>query len=234
MSAEELDHGIQQVINDPVCRRSVADALMGQMISPTPMTKREWAERETKAMRTLGLLDEEAVQNDALRIEMIANRGGCGMNHYFIPADLTRERLIELARKVGIKIDDDPNCNGEEILTEAGVLECDLATIMNSTDGEHRPFNLNYDEHDAWALAQGGDGLTSAEETLYLMIRHFMSFGRILFMGGWIRTRNACDADCSLDVCFFAGCGLFFFWFSRSFRSWSYGAVARKFKPLAT
>lgn len=224
----------QRIIDDPVYRRQIWLAMTGQLlVTEITITKEEWVERETNAMRALGLLVEDAVQNDALRIEIMANRDGVGINRYFVPAGLTRKDLIELARKAGSKINDSPHYAGQELPTEAGVLDCDLSAIMTSTSADHQPFLLNYDEHEAWAKAQGGDGLTSAEEALYLIIRHFLAFGRILFMGGWIRCRNSHGADYSLAVGFDAGAGLDVLYDIPSFRSWYFGAVARKFKPLA-
>jgi hypothetical protein len=211
----------QRIIDDPVYRRQVWLAMTGQLLV-TEITKQEWIERETNAMRALGLLEE-----DALRIEIMANRDGVGINRYFIPAGLTRKDLVELAGAMGIKLNDSPHCDGQKLPTEAGTLECDLSAIMTSTNADHQPFLLNYDEHEAWAKAQGGDGITSAEEALYLLIRHFMAFGRILFMGGWIRCRNPHDAAFSLSVAFNADAGLNVNYDNHSNRNWHYGAVAR-------
>jgi len=230
-NSELLLRCFQRIIDDPVYRRQVWLAMTGKL-AVEDITKEEWIERETNAMIQLGLLDEEVVINDKLRIKQMAGAGKFGANQYFVSAGLTRKQLVELACKVGIKINNSPHCDGQEIPTEAGVLECDLAAIMTSTGPDYRPFNLNADEHEAWANEQGGDGLTSAEEALYLIIRHFLAFGRVLFMGDWIRCRNSHGPGSSLKVDFYAFIGLDVGWDNRSYRSWSYGAVARKFTPL--
>ncbi|MFA5009925.1 MAG: hypothetical protein WC553_01665 [Patescibacteria group bacterium] len=220
----------QRIIDDPVYRHQVWLAMTGKLVV-NEITPQEWLEREAQALIRLGLAEEDGGIPDEVRRAL---RGDSGINHYFIPGGLNRTHLIGLARKIGMKINSSPNCDGEELVTEAGTIECDLSAIMNSTDAEHRPFNLNADEHNTWAIEQGGDGLTSAEEALYLMIRHFMAFGRVLFMGGWIRCRNsyARGAADSLSVGFSTDGGLRVGYGDRSDRYWGYGAVARKFKPL--
>ncbi|MFH0912055.1 MAG: hypothetical protein V1807_00080 [Patescibacteria group bacterium] len=221
----------QRVIDDPVYRRQVWLAMTGKLIV-NEMSKDEWIERETNAMIQLGLMDAVVEENDALRIKQMATKGQFGINHYFIPSGLTRSRLLELAAKVGIKLNSSPNCDGDEIPTEAGMLECDLSTIMQSTDSAHRPFNLDYNGHLAWAKEQGGSDLTSAEEMLYLLIRHSMAFGRILFMGGWIRCRNRRGSGFRLLVSFDAGDGLRISYGFVGYSSWGWGAVPWKFTPL--
>ena len=223
----------QRVIDDPVYRRQVWLAMFGKLVI-SEITKEEWIERETNAMIHLGLMSKEADANDidVARIKQMADAGQFGINRYFVPVGLKRYRLLELAAKVGIKLNSSPSCNGDEIPTEAGVLECDLSTIMQSTDSAQRPFGLDYNGQLAWAKEQGGSDLTSAEEMLYLLIRHFMAFGRILFMGGWIRCRNRRGSSCRLGVRFGAGRGLFVHC-SRVGRSvWHWGAVPWKFIPL--
>lgn len=219
----------QRIITDPIYRRQVWLAMTGKLVI-SEMTQDEWIERESNTMDQFGLPTDE----NRRQIERLAKSGKFGVNHYFAPAGLARKQLIELARKVGIKIDDSPYCDGRELPTEAGVLECDPFAIMVPANVEHHPFNLDAEEQEEWAKGQGGDGLTSAEEILYLLIRQFVAYGRILFMGGWIRCRNRHDGDESLDVGFAAGRGLSVDWGDRSYRDWRCGAVARKFMPLAT
>lgn len=219
----------QRIVNEPEYRRQVWLAMTGKLLV-TEMTQDEWVERESNIMDQLGLLNDDI----QCLIEQLAKAGKFGVNQYFVPKDLTRQQLIELARKVGIKINSDPHCNGQELPTEAGTLECNLSTIMQPADSSHRPFNLDYDEHEAWVKEQGGDGLTSAEEALWLIILAYKQFGKVPFMGGWIRCRNTHDADESLPVDFHADDGLLVYWDLRSHRYWYSGAVARKFQPLVS
>jgi hypothetical protein len=229
-SIEEVIRCFQRIVDDPVYRRQVWLAMTGKSIV-TEMTKEEWIEREAAALTHFFPEDQRFIMDKL--VEKMADTLDFGINQYCVPAGLDRKQLIEIARKVGMKINSSPHCDGQEIPTEAGLLECDLSAMMNATDSDNRPFNLNADEHKAWAAEQGGDGLTSAEETLYLMIRHFMTFGRILFMGGWIRCRNWHHDGESLFVGFFATDGLYVYHVDPSFRDWSSGAIARKFHPLA-
>ena len=222
----------QRIVDDPVYRRQVWQAMTGN-VTVTEITSSEWVGREIAAIERLELTGDEESVDYKLAINAMAETGQYGPHHYFVPAGLTRKQLIELARGLGIKINSSPPCDGQELPTEVGVLECDLAAMMQSTDGNHRPFNLNAEEHNAWAVEQGGNGLTSAEQTLYLVIRHFMAFGRILFMGGWIRCCNSHGADYSLGVVFGAEDGLGVFCGGLGSRSWRWGAVSRKFLPLA-
>jgi len=233
MTPNQLEDGLKQIINSTIRRQRVADALVGKFDAVVEMSKAEWIERETNAMIHLGLMSKEAATDiDVARIKQMADAGQFGINRYFVPVGLKRYRLLELAAKVGIKIKSSPNYDGDEIPTEAGVLECDLSQIMQSTDSAHRPFNLDYNSHLAWAKEQGGSDLTSAEEMLYLLIRHFMAFGRILFVGGWIRCRNRHGSSGRLRVYFFAGCGLVVFYCCDDVSGWGWGAVPRKFIPL--
>ncbi|MFH1088789.1 MAG: hypothetical protein V1719_03030 [Patescibacteria group bacterium] len=217
----------QRIIDDPVYRRQVWWAMTGKLVI-SEISKEEWIEQETNAMIQLGLMD-----NDALRIKQMADKGEFGVNHYFAPPGMIRSRLLELAAKVGIKLESSPNCTGESRPTVVGVLECDLSTIMQPTDSVHRPFNnLGYDGHLAWAEEQGGSDLASAEEILYLLIRHFMAFGRILFMGGWIRCRSGHGPSDQLRVYFSHDGGLGVDCGGDSNFCRNLGAVPRKFTPL--
>jgi hypothetical protein len=224
----------QRIIDDPAYRQQVWFSMMVGRLVPIEITKEDWTLREARAMAQLGLLefDGDSSSDIELEIRKAANRGGFGINHYFVPAGLTRTKLIELAYRVGMKVNNHPDCDGQELPTKAGVLDCDLSAIMTSTNADHQPFLLNYDEHEVWAKAQGGEGLTSAEETLYLIIRHCMTFGRVLFMGGWLRCRNTRGDGEQLIVCFNAGYGMGIRWCHRSARNWRIGAIDRKFTPL--
>ncbi|MFH0912108.1 MAG: hypothetical protein V1807_00360 [Patescibacteria group bacterium] len=188
-----------------------------------------WIKRETAAMEKLGIIGQETA------IAKAANLPN-GVNHCFIPSGLDRKRLIKLAGESGVKVkfSSSPNRDGEGILTEAGILECDLSAIMTLRGPDRWPFNLNADEHLLWAKDQGGDGLTSAEEAIYLLIRAYMAFGKIPFMDKWIRCRNYCGSGSGsqLLVGFWAGSGLRVRYGQGDHHSSDYGAVARKFTPL--
>lgn len=193
------------------------------------MNSKEWFEREKAAMeeKRFGITGQEtAIAKAAAHV--------FGVNHYFVPAGLDRKKMIKLADKAGIKVkfNSSPNSEGEEIPTEAGVLECDLSAIMTPRGPAHRPFDLDADEHLAWAKEQGGDGLTTAEETIYLLIRAYMVFGNVSFRDRWIRCRNHGGSDSQLLVGVWAGSGLRVRYGRGGHRSSDCGALARKFTPL--
>ena len=228
----EVTRCFQRIIDDPGYRRRIWLVMTGKLVVDE-LTMDEWIEREINVMKTLGLFDEET----ARQIETMANRVLYNLysTHYFVPKGLTRERLIELARGAGIKIDDSPHRKGEELPTEAGILWCLLSEIMVPTDDHYRPFNLNYEQHERWVKELGGDKLTSVEEMLYLLIRQCMVSGRVLFMGGSIRCRNSRDANDSLTIGAIRGGindGLSVGCTTRSLSHWTCGAVAQQFTPL--
>ena len=192
------------------------------------MTKKEWIEREQVGLKWL---DMEISGNTLTALW----KDGFGSNHYYVPQGLTRTVLLTAFQKLGLKLPGEVSAadykDGEQLPTEAGGLEQNFEKIMTPTDERHRPFMCNEDEQNAWAKELGGEGLCSAEEVLYLLLRAFLTFGRIPFMGGWIRARNAAPVqDSSVGVRWGAGGGLEVFYGSRSEQDWDYGAVARKFR----
>lgn len=176
-------------------------------------------------LKELGLPSASREQLEA------AYKEGFGRNHRFIPAGLTREMLMAACDKAGIKTSTDYR-SGAHYRTKAGIFDCDLSTVMQPVDADQKPFMLNYDEHEAWSKDQGGTGLSSAEEAQYLILRMKLEFGRVLFMGGWIRCRNAAGSDDSVGVYFSAGGGLNVGCDGRSSRLWYYGCLPRKFTAL--
>lgn len=220
----------QRIIDDPVYRQEVWLAMTTGRRVTVGIAKEDWTLRETRAMVELGLLEFDTNKGSDIEmgIRKAANGGKFGLNYYFVPADLTRKDLIELAYKVGIEVNRSSYCVGQSLPTKAEILDCDLSAIMTSTNVDHHPFLLGYGEHEVWARDQGGAGLTSVEETLYLIIRHFMTFGRILFMGGLIRCRNTHNVNESLSVEFEVNDGLTVCFTRHSNRDRHCGAIARK------
>lgn len=222
----------QRLIDDPVYRRQVWLAMTGQLVL-SDITAEGWVERELNCLRRLGRAKEEGAESfptpDEAAVRHMAENGNFGFHRYYVPGGLTRAQLLDFAREAGAKMNSSPDAEGDQIPTEVGVLECDLAAIMTPTDATHRPFNLNAEEQESWSAEQGGEGLTSAEEALYLVYRAFLAFGRIPFMGGWIRCRNRHQDGDRLLVGFFADGGLRVDWDAGSRSRWPCGAVARKF-----
>lgn len=217
-----------RLVKDPAYRRQVGLAMTGQL-TVTEITRDEWLDRELNfqdQLKELGLPSATREQLEA------AYKEGYGLNHRFVPAGLTRQMLLDASAKAGIKTGTDYP-SGEQLPTEAGIFECDLATVMQPMDADQRPFMLDYNEHEAWSKDQGGTGLSSAEEAQYLILRMKLEFGRVLFMGGWIRCRNAAGSGYSVFVSFDADDGLSVRYGSRSGRGWGYGCLPRKFTALA-
>jgi len=230
-----------RLVKDPAYRRQVGLAMTGQLIV-TQLTREEWFERELNYLRQLRSLGLPILPDSSHEMFMLvgsleamvaqAYQEGFGLNHRFIPAGLTRQMLLDASAEAGIMTANDYP-SGEQLPTEAGIFDCDLSKVMQPADVEQRPFMLNYDEHEAWSKEQGGMGLSSAEEVLYLILRMKLELGRILFAGGWIRCRNVDNPAGSLHVYLFAGDALRVFCSNRSQCDWSYGCVPRKFKALA-
>lgn len=234
-SWEAVTRMFQRVIDDPLHRRRVYAALSGANADTAEVTKADWDERELSVFKRLAkfgipMPSEKEVAN--------AWCEGCTPNHRFVPHNIGRRQLLEACHKAGIKTcDDNPKSadydGGDQLPTERGTLDCDLGTIMTPTDAKHRPFMLNHDEQVEWAKEQGGDGITSVEEKLYLSLRAWVELGRVPFMGGWVRCRNKGGSGFSLGVGWPADGGLSVYYDDLEYEYWRYGAVARKFRPSA-
>lgn len=232
-SWETVSRNVQRLVDDPLHRKQVYLAMTGKLVV-VEITCEEWVEREFNFLGQLHDLGLPVVSRDPNEMQSeleAAWQEGFGLNHRFIPAGLTRQMLLDASAKAGIKTGTDYP-SGEQLPTEAGIFECDLATVMQPMDADQRPFMLDYNEHEAWSKDQGGTGLSSAEEAQYLILRMKLEFGRVLFMGGWIRCRNAAGSDISVDVLFNADDGLNVLYGSRSSRGWYYGCLPRKFTAL--
>ncbi len=239
-SWESLARMFQRVIDDPLHRKQVFAALSGVNAQMVAMTKAEWVEAEwvEREQSTLRRLSEFGIPMPTEAEVTNAYCEGCTPNHRFVPPNLGRRQLLEACHKAGIKVNgNDPKKadydGGDKLLTERGRLECDLTTLMQPTDAKHRPFMLSHDQQVEWAKEQGGDGITSAEETLYLILRAWVELGRVPFMGGWIRCRNRHGSGDSLGVYWSADRGLGVYCGRLGYDRWGYGAFSRKFRPSA-
>lgn len=222
----------QRIINDPDYRRQVWCAMTGKSIA-YKITKKEWIEREYETMFHLLILEEEDRNRDSDILRNIQNMAntvkGLNSNHHFVPSHLDLEGLETVARNVGIKINGSFDRVDYGINTTTEVLECDTSAMMTPTNSVHHPFLLNYEEQEKWAKGQGGDGLTSVEETIYLIIRHFMAYNRMPFMGGTISCCNkGVREKTSLTVVFHANEGLSVSWGHHGPGYRHCGAIARK------
>jgi hypothetical protein len=233
-SWESLTRMFQRVIDDPFHRRQVFAALSGSN-AQAEQTEADWVERELSVFKRLAefgipMPTETEVANAWFE--------GCTPKHRFVPRNIVRRQLLEACHKAGIKVSgNDPKTadldGGELLPTERGTLECDLRELMTPTNAMHHPFMLNHEQQVQWAKEQGGDDITSVEETLYVLLRAWVEIGRIPFMGGWIRCRNRYVSDDSLRVYWFADYGLYVSCGGLGYDDWSCGACSRKFRPSA-
>ena len=224
----------KNIVDDPIRRLQVWRAGTGELLI-TEVTKTDWVERELGIFKRLA---EFGIPMPSEKEVASAWFEGCTSNHRFVPHNVGRRQLLEACHKAGIKVNgNDPKTadyeGGDKLPTERGTLESDLERLMTPTDAQHRPFMLNHDQQVEWAKEQGGDGITSVEETLYLILRAWVELGRVPFMGGWIRCRNRYGSDDSLRVRWSAGSGLGVDDGSLENDGWYYGAFSRKFRPSA-
>lgn len=224
---EPLTRAVDQIVNDPYRRQQVFLALNGQLVAAA-MSKAEWVEREMAVLVQLATLGLPEITT--ARLEP-AWTDGVGLHHRYLPGDWNQRGLLDACKAAGIKMCS-LNTRDEELPTERGVIEYDLTSIMTPTDGEHRPFMLSYQEQIEWAAGQDGEGITSVEETLYLILRVKVELGRLPFMGGWIRCRNTAAPDESLGVFWYADFGLEVCSVFREYSCWYWGAVPRKFRRV--
>jgi len=238
-SAGVLPTHVQQVIDDPIRRAVVADAYMG-IIAPQQVEFNDLLAREISVTGSFCKIAKIAYPGDERIEKALHNKeAAAGISIYdrFIPGGLKRRQLLDVSRNFGIKLyKNDPrdaDNDGEEMPTEQGVFQLDYMSMMEPTDDLHRPFMLDYDAQWTWATEQGGNGFSTAEQALYAIIRAKLELGRIPFMGGSFRCKNAYGSDYSLGVSFDAGVGLYVFsrW-GRSRQRWSLGALPWKYWGL--
>ena len=186
---------LSQLMVAPSIARQVADVLTGSNVKGA-MSKNEWVERELAEVTTLfdwgmssylSKIDADCVAR--------AWKTGHGLSHLYVPRGLG---LLTLAHNMvpasGVKTDLDNKRatlrrynDVTGISTRAGVLVCDLQCIMSPTDKYLRPFSLSkLDQFSAWAQDQGGSGLSSVEEALYILLRAIRRTGFMPFAEGKI------------------------------------------------
>lgn len=223
------------VINSAVQRRAVAQAIKGT-ITAASIAPEEWTEREMMIGAKLGELGLPMF--DQYQVEYASN-GEPDLNDRFVTDGLGRRQILEACRKAGLKIYSDnaesADYNGGDTMpTRAGVLTLNFTEAMVATDIVGRPYCLNMTDQLAWAKEQGGDGLLTVEEVLYLFLRSALERGRPLWSTGSCRCANASGSGCSLCVHWYAGDGLSVHYYGRSEQRWHLGALPRKFQALNT
>lgn len=164
--------------------------------------------------------------------------GGPNEHDRFVPTGLTRQPLFAACQAAGLKLISSYLVStdgiGEAIPTNSGMINQNLTTMMVPTDLAGRPFNLSMDEQEEWSRKQGGDGLTSVEEALFLILRKALEFRQTPWLAGWCRCRNSFGSGGSLYIRWVIDDGLDTGWDGRGYCDWFAGALARKFWALKT
>ena len=189
------------------------------------MNKTTWIQREIEASKKLGLNGHECA------IKKMAEAGHYGLHHYYIPGKLNLKMLLKMADKIGILLQDYPDYNGRRLNTKTGVLECNLEEIMAPWPSF---FNRGHDKQVELVIEKGGSGLTSVEETVYLLLRMFLKFDKILFETetGHVRCCNSHNRGGKSVVSFNSVTGLGVGWNRDDDRFSRLGVISRRFIPL--
>ena len=240
---------VHQAVADPIRKAAVGAAFRGEM-AIGDVSLDQILEREINVVTTLCGEDwmqygaEGAVKALEQQIEAALRKveetwGSVTIHDRIIPAGLKLDRIFTGVYAYNahnpdapIKLGHDPNKEWwrtdrqvGHIPTEFGVIRQDLTKVLQPTDVAGRPFYLNLDDQIVWSKTQGGDGLTTTEETTYLWLRSLYERNLPLWGAGSCRTTNACS---SLLVLFSAADGLIVGRCGRG-PGWVLGAVARKY-----
>lgn len=225
---------VQRIVTHPIIANRVVRALRGDGdVMGGVMTQDDWVGQELVGLRELSKCGMPPVDPDRVAR---AWQAGYDLTRCYMPGDLRCEWLLrELLPAVGMQH------VGEKIIeargehpTEEGVFTCDLSRIMTPTNRKGHPFWLNYKGQLVWAQEQGGNDLTSAEETLYLLARAYIALGHFPFAGGMIRCRNRVGSGSyRMRVeCNSAGLVVLANWIADADSGYDPGAIPRKFKAL--
>lgn len=223
---------------DPIFRAKLGAMFRGETVEVTT-TFDQLLSRETELTKQVCELTSTAYSGDSI-VEQALRKGEAEWNGFtehdrFVPAGLNRQSLLLAYRKAGLKLNSDEksaDCDGENLPTEVGIIRQDLTSMMTPTDLAGRPFYLSMEEQEKWAKAQGGDGLTSVEETLFLVLRKVLELSAAPWSAGWCRCRNSHSSDNSLNVRWHADNGLKVNFGNRGYYNWYEGALVRKFLAL--
>jgi hypothetical protein len=225
---------LQRIVNEPLFRRQIAAALASEDPARVTMTREDWIERETYCLQKLAAAGLMMPSDEQIAAAWFV---GCGPDHRFVPHCESMRSLIDLGCRLGLRLPEEyrkfaNDSDSEHLLTEAGVLEQNLLTLMQKTDKQGRPFNCGMDKQQIWSSEQRGESVTSVEETLYLAIRCWIELERLPFMSCQIRcrNRNLNDNKSSLMVDFIGQQVVTSYPLTHVMHC--VGAIARRFTPL--
>ena len=237
---------LNYIAGNPLVAKRVAAAIKGE--SPRAVSFDDLLPREVELTgRLIGTAPPENQIKQALETAR-GKWGGLTEDDRFIPPNLSLEKLFEAIyrfneqlQEAGVPLLKLCHEQGKEwwrghrdvqqLPTQSGVIRCNFSKLMRA-DLDGRPFSLNAQKQNEWAMENGGDGLTSAEETVFLWLRCLIEEGRPLWSVGSVRCRSGYGSESSLSVRFHADGGFEVdFWHLRA-THWSLGAVPRKFAAL--
>jgi hypothetical protein len=237
-------HMVHMANADASRGNSVGAAFRGELVLGE-ISPEEWIARECAVGEELSGLGLPTAF-DPREVVRAAN-AGVTVHSRFLPGGLTLTALFPLLYAWNEKAGEDDilklygdrdnewwrkNGSVQQLPTKAGVLTCNFLQVMQPTDLAGRPFYLNMEEQTAWAKAQGGSGLASAEQLVYLFIRSVVERQLPLWAVGSARCCNTYGSDYSLNVYWNAGDGFYVSYWARSDRDWYLGAVPEVFAEL--
>jgi len=212
---------IQSTINNPVHRAAVAAVLKGDFVLPT--VELEWLVERELGINSVMCEDAGiACPKEDMIVELLGQVpdtwGQLTEHDRVIPAGLG---LTELWRAINA-LNERRRADGLEPIKLCGELGKEFWRTYTNVEYlptgllvvrldfccpfriglDHRPFYLTYDQQDAWSREpqQGGDGITSAEENVYLYYRSVYEDGNLLWSGSSRRCRNGYGSDSTLCV----------------------------------
>lgn len=158
------------------------------------MTKGDWVAREHRVLSMLKGAECISAVPDIRHIDQAYQ--GFGEHHRYMPGGLDMAMLVRGLPALGVKVRPHKIPLGfERIPGDTGVIYCEISEIMRPTDLEDAPFMLDMSRQVGWARSLGYEGIMSAEEVLYILVRSAAQFRRLPFANGWVRTRNKVKAD---------------------------------------
>ena len=227
------DVQLLHVIVNPGFRAQVKNSFNGRHPGIATISKELWVERESAVL--LRLIELSLEVGSSMQHVTSAWREDFTVHHRYIPAGFTRSNLLSAfvlldASPIKQQLKQAVDSFSTTLPTEAGVLISDLEKIGRPTDAQHRPFGLERDEQEIWSKDQGGDGLLSAEEVLYLFLRSRIELGFIPIVGIWIGCQNSSHSQYGqlgviFDTCYLGLCA--HYKDAGNGRNWA--CVARKF-----
>jgi hypothetical protein len=170
-----------------------------------------------------------------------ASSGTISRDHRFLPGGLELQMLLRFFNNwSSVKGNQRVNPPGhgtdlreaENVPTKVGIINCNFVKVMQPTGLDNRPFLLNLRKQVVWAREQGGSGIMTAEQVIYLLIRSMVERRLPLWAYGEVRCRNTYGPDRTLTVGWGTIYGFSTFWAFSHTALHYLGAIPEVFTPL--